>query len=504
MFVLNLFGVFVLMFSAGKGENTDSGNSAALEGPLLKFHEACEGDLEAVAELFHAMSGQALPPPVLCQIMNVPPEIVQAASRENPIKVSSAQLLGGVAAALDEGDSAAMYFDKIEACAARVSERKEIKKLRFTITLDESTALDMESRLLNNMKNDTMMLEHLAGIKDLHDKWRENSDVEDASRFPTIVVGPQVLSFEGMSAAHHDKLLNPTEREQFFLRPGEGCVGLLREKLAPLRRSNPSVGQAQRQRVAWLVTQATGVVVSEEALGNIEGIAALDSKLAAEVSSEVFQKTIDDLLGDVKLGPSSVRIDAVETEISKAIGRAASSMPVPIRGYDAVVLHASLRAITEENYVGDFSPTDPPPIAASLTAVKKTRRKIGDRFFRKKWLPLESNPDIFNQLGAQLGLPTSEVEFYEVFGMDAEVLSLLALLVQKVQILTQLRAAACHAARAVICAPRLFPSHTSVPQSRRRGCNVGRSCSWALLHASNHPERVRHCGADTRLRQPPQ
>jgi len=34
---------------------------------VLKFHQACEGDLAQVAELFHAMSGQMLPPPALCK-----------------------------------------------------------------------------------------------------------------------------------------------------------------------------------------------------------------------------------------------------------------------------------------------------------------------------------------------------------------------------------------------------------------------------------------------------
>ena len=38
---------------------------------------------------------------------------------------------------------------------------------------------------------------------------------------------------------------------------------------------------------------------------------------------------------------------------------------------------------------------------------------MNDRFFRKKWLPLESNPEIFTEFGRQLGLPGA-LEFFEV------------------------------------------------------------------------------------------
>ena len=65
------------------------------------------------------------------------------------------------------------------------------------------------------MKSDTEMLAHLAGLRDLHDKWRANTDdTSDAARFPTIVVGPQILSFEPMSMMHHSKVLGEAEREQ--------------------------------------------------------------------------------------------------------------------------------------------------------------------------------------------------------------------------------------------------------------------------------------------------
>jgi hypothetical protein len=373
---------------------------AALEGPLVRFHEACGGDLEDVSVLFRAMSGQSLPPPVLCQLMGVSAEEMQGASRENPIRLSAAQLLGGVAAAMDENDTAAMYVDKIEACIDGVKQRDELRKLRAAITLDEAAARDIEARLLAGMKSDTEMLAHLAGLRDLHDKWRANTDdTSDAARFPTIVVGPQILSFEPISMMHHSKVLGEAEREQFLLRPGEDGVGILREKLAPLRKASAEVADAQRQRIAWLATQATGVQVDAGVLGDSEWVAALDAKLAADISAPDFQQKIDDILGDVKLGPSSVRIDAVEAEISQAMGRAGAALPVPITGYEMVVAYACLRALTEEVCAGDLSGS---PIASSLQAVKSTRRKIGDRFFRKQWLPLESNPDVFNSLGQQV------------------------------------------------------------------------------------------------------
>ena len=47
--------------------------------------------------------------------------------------------------------------------------------------------------------------------------------------------------------------------------------------------------------------------VNAEALGNREWITALNTKLVSELGAEGFQQKIDDILGNVKLGPSSVR-----------------------------------------------------------------------------------------------------------------------------------------------------------------------------------------------------
>ena len=36
----------------------------------------------------------------------------------------------------------------------------------------------------------------------------------------------------------------------------------------------------------------------------------------------------------------------------------------------------------------------------------------------KKWLPLESNPDVLNDFTAALGLDVSKHSFHDVFGLD--------------------------------------------------------------------------------------
>lgn len=36
----------------------------------------------------------------------------------------------------------------------------------------------------------------------------------------------------------------------------------------------------------------------------------------------------------------------------------------------------------------------------------------------KKWIPLESNPDVLNEFGAKIGLDVSKFSFCDVFGLD--------------------------------------------------------------------------------------
>ncbi|CAL5222286.1 g4625 [Coccomyxa viridis] len=43
----------------------------------------------------------------------------------------------------------------------------------------------------------------------------------------------------------------------------------------------------------------------------------------------------------------------------------------------------------------------------------------------KKWLPLESNPDVLNDFSTKLGLDTSQYSFHDVYGMDPELLAML-------------------------------------------------------------------------------
>ncbi|XP_037494146.1 ubiquitin carboxyl-terminal hydrolase 3 [Jatropha curcas] len=42
----------------------------------------------------------------------------------------------------------------------------------------------------------------------------------------------------------------------------------------------------------------------------------------------------------------------------------------------------------------------------------------------KRWLPLEANPDVMNQFLWGLGLPESEAECYDVYGLDDELLEM--------------------------------------------------------------------------------
>ena len=36
----------------------------------------------------------------------------------------------------------------------------------------------------------------------------------------------------------------------------------------------------------------------------------------------------------------------------------------------------------------------------------------------KKWLPLESNPEVLNDFAASLGLDVAQFAFHDVFGLD--------------------------------------------------------------------------------------
>nr|XP_029116666.1 ubiquitin carboxyl-terminal hydrolase 3 isoform X6 [Elaeis guineensis] len=48
----------------------------------------------------------------------------------------------------------------------------------------------------------------------------------------------------------------------------------------------------------------------------------------------------------------------------------------------------------------------------------------GEGTAAQKWLPLESNPDVMNQFIWGLGVPKDEVELYDVYGLDDELLEM--------------------------------------------------------------------------------
>eukprot|EP00775_Hariotina_reticulata_P001552 gene1552-1891_t len=42
----------------------------------------------------------------------------------------------------------------------------------------------------------------------------------------------------------------------------------------------------------------------------------------------------------------------------------------------------------------------------------------------KRWLPLESNPEVMTEFASRIGLDTSQVAFHDIFGLDPELLAM--------------------------------------------------------------------------------
>jgi len=102
-----------------------------LKAPLEAFHDATGGNLQEIAELFAAMSGQFLPPEILCQLMGV-----ELGGGEGLPTASKEQLLRGIEAALDDGDTAEKYAPIIEAQTGGLEARRELarKKEAFEVS----------------------------------------------------------------------------------------------------------------------------------------------------------------------------------------------------------------------------------------------------------------------------------------------------------------------------------------------------------------------------------
>jgi hypothetical protein len=39
----------------------------------------------------------------------------------------------------------------------------------------------------------------------------------------------------------------------------------------------------------------------------------------------------------------------------------------------------------------------------------------------KKWIPLESNPEVMTEFASRIGLDTKQYSFHDIFGLDEEV-----------------------------------------------------------------------------------
>ncbi|PWN38654.1 cysteine proteinase, partial [Ceraceosorus guamensis] len=52
-----------------------------------------------------------------------------------------------------------------------------------------------------------------------------------------------------------------------------------------------------------------------------------------------------------------------------------------------------------------------------------------------RWVPLESNPELFTEWSKSLGLDTSQYAFHDIYGLDAELLSMVPQPVQAVLLL---------------------------------------------------------------------
>ncbi|GBF91570.1 ubiquitin carboxyl-terminal hydrolase-like [Raphidocelis subcapitata] len=103
----------------------------------------------------------------------------------------------------------------------------------------------------------------------------------------------------------------------------------------------------------------------------------------------------------------------------------------------------------------------------------------------KKWLPLESNPEVMTEFAARIGLDTSKHAFYDVFGLDEELLAMVPQPVVAVLLLYPITAeteAAAKEADGRIAAAG--PSAPRPPPVYFMKQTIGNACGTiAMLHA---------------------
>uniref|UniRef100_A0A7S0VS93 Ubiquitin carboxyl-terminal hydrolase n=1 Tax=Hemiselmis tepida TaxID=464990 RepID=A0A7S0VS93_9CRYP len=385
---------------------------SGLKDPLEAFHDASGGNLQEIAELFAAMSGQFLPPEIICQLMGL-----ELGEGDGGLpKASKEQLLRGIEAALDDGDTAEKYAPIIEAQTAGLEGRRELARRKDAYEVSEEFALEIEQRLLDGMRADEDLKKHNEAARAGHDAWRDSGrDPKDSAAFPCVVMGPMVLALDRVLAVAHGSVLTQAERETAGLSQQDDAVSFL---LVKMRKHRALVGgkvaRAQAERVAWLANAVTGTPISADALGDHAALARMDAATARLVREAAFHERVGKVLGDVSIGTSDDRVRVVEGMLAGAVAAGAAEAGAA-EGYAGCVLTACVAALDAERGVAAEG--------GAAEAVRAVRRQIGDRFFRKKWLPLESNPEIFNALAGQLGMPPG-VCFHEVFGLDADLLAM--------------------------------------------------------------------------------
>lgn len=390
---------------------------AGMRDAVGEFYKESGGELKYVQALLHELGGQPVPGGAVVQMLRLDPAQVRAAMQAgDPPKATCDELMSGLARIMEASDTAEALRPKVEKVSALLRRRRAAAEAAF----DDAFALKLEERLLLYVKDDEDVQEHVTQVRGAHDEWRAAGDTATVGTWPCVAHGPGVLSIDRVLCQCQQELLTEEERDQFGMLPKEPPLPFLMEKMHPHRARPGPVADRQAERVRAYTERLTGVSAPASDLAP-ERLARADEHLARELLSDAFQQKVTGVLGDVDLGPAQMRQGRIEALLAEAEAASAAHAGLG-SGYEGVVRLAASRAVLLERHAPGAG-QESRPDHKSRCAVKDVRTKVQERFYQKRWLPLESNPDVFNQLGRMLGLPP-RVEFYEIFGFDPELLSL--------------------------------------------------------------------------------